>query len=286
MPDRPTPTHVLAHVSDLHLTGAGSLVGGVVDAAARLDAALAVLTGWNVRCDAWLFTGDLSDDGSPESYRSRRDPGAAAAARAGGALVWANGNHDDRGAFRRVLLGEEGSGPYLAEHDVAGLRVLVVDTSVDGVPWGRVEADALAWLRARLRTPANAGTILVLHHAPLPQPQVATNLWPLVNAPDVAEALRGGDVRAIVSGHFHHTGFGTLAGVPVSIATSLVYPHAVPSGRALRGQAAPPGFSLGEVYPDTVVHTAVPLDPGPGVHGVVTAAEARARLAGGAGPGG
>ena len=28
-------------------------------------AALDVLTTWGVRCDAWVFSGDLSDDGSP-----------------------------------------------------------------------------------------------------------------------------------------------------------------------------------------------------------------------------
>ena len=30
--ERPLPTHVLAHLSDLHLTGDGSPVGGVADA--------------------------------------------------------------------------------------------------------------------------------------------------------------------------------------------------------------------------------------------------------------
>lgn len=59
------PTHVVAHLSDTHLTADGALVDGVVDADARLGEALAVLTSWNVRCDAWVFSGDLSDDGSP-----------------------------------------------------------------------------------------------------------------------------------------------------------------------------------------------------------------------------
>lgn len=270
LPERRWPTHVVAHLSDTHLTGDGSLVDEVVDARAQLRAALDVLTSWNVRCDAWVFSGDLSDDGSPASYAWLRQQVLDAAAAAGDvSVVWAAGNHDDRAAFRAGLL--DGSpadaGPLLTEHDLGGLRVLVLDTSIPGEPAGEVGPEALAWLGERLATRAEHGTLLVAHHPPLPPLQDAAWRWPLRNPGALAAVLAGSDVRAILSGHHHHSAFGTLAGIPVAAATSLVYTQDLTLGRDLRGQDAAQGFHLVEVYDDSVVHTVAPLARGTGVHG-------------------
>lgn len=277
---RPLPRYTLAHLSDPHLTGDGSPVGGAVDPRARLSRALEVLTSWNVACDAWVFTGDLSNDGSAASYTTLRDLVSDAAARAGVPVVWVNGNHDERAPFRTALLGEDPSDePYLAEHRFGGLRVLVVDSTIPGVPEGRLEPATLAWLARRLGTAARDGTVLALHHAPFPQLQDAAHLWSLENPRELADVIRGTDVRTVLAGHFHHTAFGTLAGVPVSAATALVYTQDVTVGRDLRGQDAHQGFSLVELYEDAVVHTAVPLDAAVGVLPAMDSAEARARLA-------
>ena len=174
------PTHRLAHLSDLHVTGDGSPVGGVVDARAQLLRALEVLTSWNLRCDAWVLSGDLSDDGSPASYAWLCSTVLDAAASVGADVVWATGNHDEAAAFRSVFgPGVAGvSGPVNAEHDVAGLRVLVVDSSVPGRPAGTVAPESLAWLGGRLAEPAASGSLLVVHHPPLPPLQDAAWRWP------------------------------------------------------------------------------------------------------------
>lgn len=269
---RPRPRHVLAHLSDTHLTGDGSLVGGVVDARAQLRTALDVLTTWNVRCDAWVLSGDLSDDGSLSSYAALRAEVADAAASVGTPVVWATGNHDDNAAFRAGVLGLPAeTGPFLAEHDLDGLRVLVLDTNLPDTPAGRVSAEALDWLAERLATPAPSGTVLVMHHPPMPPLQDAAWRWPLTNPEAVASVLRGSDVRAILSGHFHHSAFGVFAGAGVCVAPSLVYTQDVTLGLDLRGQDANQGFAVVEVYPDTVTHTVVPLTRGRGVHGYLPA---------------
>lgn len=266
-PPRRHPTHVVAHLSDTHLTGDGSLVGGVVDADAQLDAALAVLTSWNVRCDAWVVSGDLSDDGSLASYARLRARVGRAAASLGVPVIWATGNHDDNAQFRAGVLGAEPApGPYLAEHMLGRLRVLVLDSGVPGSPAGAVTPASLAWLSGRLAEPAASGTLLVVHHAPLPPLQDAAWGWPLTNPDDLAAVVRGSDVRAVLAGHFHHAAFGTWAGIGVGVAPSLVYTQDVTVGRDLRGQAANRGFALVEVYDDTVTHTVVPLRRGAGVH--------------------
>ena len=270
---RPRPRRTLAHLSDLHITGDGSLVGGVVDARARLAAALEVLTSWNVACDAWVFTGDLSDDGTPESYAWLRETVAAASQRAGVPVIWANGNHDERDAFRRVLLGEPGGEePYVAEHAIGGLRVLVVDSTVPGLPYGRIAPETLAWLEQRLAVPAPEGSVVVVHHAPLPPLQDAAWGWVLAHPEDLAAVLRGTDARAVLAGHLHQAAFGVFAGVGTSVAPALVYTQDLTAGRDLRGQDANAGFSLVECYPDVVTHTVVPLATGRAVGEVLPAA--------------
>lgn len=264
----PWPLRTVAHLSDVHLRRPGDpLVDGRIDPVERLGRALDVLTTWNVRCDAWLFSGDLSDDGSTESYRLLRRLVSDAAGAVGVRVLWASGNHDDRPTFRRELLDAAGDAPLDAEHDLDGLRVLVVDTAVGGVPWGEVAPASLAWLADRLRTPAPLGTLLVLHHPPIPQPQTAHNvLWPLRNPEAVARLLPGTDVRAILSGHVHQPSFGTLAGVPVVTAPALAYAQDLAAGRDQRGHDAHQGFALVDVYAHTVVSTPVFLDAGAAVH--------------------
>lgn len=253
----------------------------MVDARARLDEALGVLTTWGVRCDAWVFSGDLSDDGTPESYAWLRERVMTAAASVGVPVIWGNGNHDERAAFLAGLglgSGVGTAGLVLGETDLAGLRVLTLDSNLVGTPAGELSAEALGWLTERLDTPAPAGTVVVVHHCPLPQPQAAARLlWPLRNPADLAAVVRGTDVRLILSGHFHQTGFGTLAGVPVALASSLVYTQEVGVSPDLRGQDAGAGFSLVQLSDDSCVVTAVPLARGTGVHPVVTAADAHAR---------
>ncbi len=295
MPRTP-PTHVLAHLSDLHLRPASDpLVGGVVDADARLRRAIGVLSSWDVACDAWLFTGDLSDTGDAETYVRLRELVLPAAAASGTQAIWANGNHDDLATLRRVLLNEldadarpgpgaggpasDPAGPLNREYDLRGLRLITLDSCVPGATHGRVADASLDWLAGRLATPAPHGTILALHHPPVPPVQDAAGLWDLRNAGAVASVIAGSDVRLVIGGHFHQTSFTTLAGVPVAAASSLVYTQDITAGRTLRGQDTHVGFNLVEVYPERMVVTAVQLDAGAGVHDVLTTVDARARLA-------
>lgn len=282
---RPRPLGI-AHLSDPHIRPAGRVaVGGVVDSRAVLVRALEVLTTWDVGCAAWVFTGDLTDEGDAESYAWLRATVTDAARAAHVRVVWANGNHDDRVLFRTALVDADAvDAPYNAEHRLDGLRVLVLDTSVPGVPWGRVDPGSLAWLADRLADPAPDGTLLVMHHAPLPVVQDAAALWSLREPDAVARLVRGSDVRGILSGHFHQSGWGTFAGVPVALATSLAYTQDLTRGRTLRGHDAGQGFNLVQMHPDTVLHTVVPLVAGVGVHDEISPERARA-LAGPPPPG-
>ncbi len=265
--NRPLPRHTIAHLSDLHLRPAADpLVGGVVDTAEQLRRAVGVLSSWDRPCDAWLFTGDLSDTGTADTYELARSIVEPAAARAGVQVIWANGNHDEPAELSRVLWGQQAEAPLNREYRIGGLRVLTLDSNVPREPHGLVSDASLDWLADRLSTAAPDGTVLALHHPPIPPVQDAAARWPLTNPRALAQVVAGSDVRLIVGGHFHQTSFSTLAGVPVAGAVSLASSQDLTAGLTLRDQDAHQGFSIIEVYPDTVVVTAAQLATGRGVH--------------------
>ena len=162
---------------------------------------------------------------------------------------------------------------------VNGLRIVALDTSVPGHHHGEVSDAQLAWLARVLDVPAPCGTILAMHHPPLPTVADLAVTVELVEQHRLAAVLEGTDVRAILAGHLHYSSFGTFAGIPVSVASSTCYTQDLAFERAgTRGHDAAQAFSLVQVYPETVTHSVVPVESGPTVGEAVTARQARARL--------
>ena len=226
------------HLSDTHLTGTGALHQGSVDTTAALESVLA-------RVDdvpgvgLVVVSGDVSEDGSAESYAAVLERVGGWAERHGAALVTVPGNHDLREGFRQVLanghvLGEGGTRlmhtmeylpptvPVSGQSLVAGRRIVTVDTSVPGAGYGEIDATSLERLRTALAgEPAPHGTVVVLHHPPLPAPTALHEALQLRNPGALADAIRDSDVRVVLAGHYHHHFAGALAGVPVLVAPGV-----------------------------------------------------------------
>src|SRR6185312_14709964 len=83
--------------------------------------------------------------------------------------------------------------------------------------YGELGSDQLDWLARVLATPAAAGTVLVLHHPPVPASTALLRALELYNPEDLVEIVRASDVRVILSGHYHHAVHDAFAGVPVVI---------------------------------------------------------------------
>ncbi|MEV8263519.1 metallophosphoesterase [Microbacterium sp. NPDC077057] len=281
--EHPRPSHTFVHISDTHLPGERSpLYGSGADADANLAEMLDRLVASGLRPDALLFTGDLTDRGDAAAYGRLRELVTPAAAALGCEVVWAAGNHDDRRAMRSELgLAGAGDEPIVEVRWFGGMRVIVVDSTVPGAHWGEVPSSQLEWLEGELSTAAPQGTLLLLHHPPLPTVLDLAVTVELRDQDALAAVLRGSDVRGILSGHVHHPSFGTFAGIPVAVASSSAYGQdlAQPVG-ATRGQDAAQGYNLVHVYADTIVHSAVSLERGADVGEPVAADEAGRRIAG------
>lgn len=279
--EHPRASRVLVHFSDTHLLAGDELLYGQVDSDRHLREALTELEWSGLRPDAFIFTGDLADRGQLGAYDRLRSLVEPVAARMGARVIWLMGNHDDRGTFRHSLYDQiPDTAPVDAVYDVDGLRVITLDTSVPGQHHGQLTGDQLAWLAAELATPAADGTILALHHPPLPAILDLAVSVELYDQHLLADVIRGTDVRTILAGHLHYSSAGMFAGIPVSVASATCYTQdlTVPAG-GTRPRDGAQAFNLVHIYRDTIVHSVVPVGRGPAMS-FITAEESRLLLAG------
>ena len=216
----------ILHLTDTHLfADPAARHYDRIDTAAALERVLERLAdiAADRPVDLVLHTGDASEDASEDSYRrlhAMLDPVAAAF---GAELLVVMGNHDSSAAYAAVAGPGDHGGPWQdrARMLANAWRAVVLDSSVPGAGYGRLDAAQLAWLREVLAESSEHGTVLAIHHPPL------TAATPLLRALDLqdrdalADAIEGTDVRLICSGHYHHPMTGALAAVPVHVAPGV-----------------------------------------------------------------
>ncbi|MFI5715450.1 metallophosphoesterase [Nocardia sp. NPDC051750] len=202
---------LVAQVSDTHF----DLGTRNTERAQRVMAYLAEL---RRRPDVIVVTGDITDSGKPEQYAEAR-----MSLQADLPVLAIPGNHDERAAFREVLLsGTPSDDPVNHVHRIGDLTLILLDSSVPGQSAGRLADETYDWLREQLAaTPPDAAVLLALHHPPvfLHSPIVD----PIALAePGRLAAVIAGDRRIIgtLTGHAHTAGVSTFAGRPLLMGPS------------------------------------------------------------------
>lgn len=221
----------ILHLTDTHLFAeAGTLHYDRIDTDVALRAVLDRLTGLD-GIDLVVHSGDASEDGTVASYQRLHELLDPFAARLDAPFVVAMGNHDQPSNHGEVA-GEGATGPTHQDRVVdipSGGRVVVLDTSVPGAGYGHLEPEQVSWLREVLATPAGGGvsgqdspgTVLVMHHPPLPGPTRLMRSLEFDGVQELADVLAGSDVRIVLSGHYHLPMSGTIAGIPVHVAPGI-----------------------------------------------------------------
>ncbi|RUQ98103.1 phosphodiesterase [Labedella endophytica] len=257
----PRPDHFILHISDTHLLAGSRGLYDSVDSAEHLRNLFAEFEASGGRPEAIVFTGDLADKGEPEAYEALRAIVEPVAERLGCEVIWVMGNHDDRASFRSRLFGEVPTmRPVDRVYDVNGLRIITLDSTVPGFHHGEVSSEQLDWLAEELSEAAPHGTILAMHHPPVPSVLDLAASVELRDQSGLAEVLEGTDVRSIIAGHLHYSSTATFAGIPVSVASATCYTQDlnVPVG-GTRPRDGARAFNLVHVYENTVLHSVVPL---------------------------
>jgi len=233
---------LIAQLSDPHI---GATAEGV-DPLVRLETVVEAVRSLPNPIDAVIVSGDLSDDGSEESYRLA----LPLLDRFECTVYVLPGNHDDRARLRAAFgLPGAGSEPINYTAEVGELRLVLLDSNVPRQDPGRFGPRDLASLDEKLGEEPERPTLLAVHHTPL-----ATGLpsWDAINLdPSEREALAGvvarhPQLRVIVGGHLHRIAASSLAGCPVLSAPST-YLQALPDFNLEADDVemvGPPGFAL------------------------------------------
>lgn len=206
-------THILADDGDLH-------VGNPTRSLRRV---LEHIAGMPIAPRFCLLSGDLTQDGRPESYVRLRALLAPLEAR-GLPILACPGNHDARAAMRRDFLGQEADDTHLHRAvTIDGLRVVLLDSLVPGADHGELGAAQRAWLADELARPAARGSLIVLHHpvALAGMPWLDGDL--LRDAAALRDLLTGRPIVGILAGHCHAASATRFAGTLAATAPAVVF---------------------------------------------------------------
>ncbi|MEU5879008.1 metallophosphoesterase [Spirillospora sp. NPDC047279] len=203
---------VIAHLSDVHVDDARSVE--------RTRAVAGYLQGLPYELDAVVVTGDIADHGLAQEYEVARE-----LLELRHPTFVCPGNHDERDAFRRHLLGREsGSGPINQVHRGDGFVLALCDSSVPGKDHGELDEETLGWLEYVLAgTPGDTPVIVGFHHPPVPLHVPYVDGIRLFGEERLAElAERYPRLVAFLVGHAHTAAASSFAGRPVLVAPGVV----------------------------------------------------------------
>jgi 3',5'-cyclic AMP phosphodiesterase CpdA len=226
---------ILAQISDPHIDGdeasAESLAAGV-----RAVCAL------RPSPDAVLVSGDLAETAAPEEYARVRELLAPLEM----PVYTLPGNHDDPGAL-----------PAPAVYDVAGVRLVLCDSTIPGRDEGRLDVE---WVAAQI---GDGPAIVAMHHPPFDIGMPALDEISLLgdDRAALAELLASSpQVLRVICGHTHRAAFGTIGGCPAMTCPGIHLTARLEIG-ALGYEIArePPGFALHVTVGDDVVSHIQPV---------------------------
>ena len=227
---------LIAHVSDIHVDNSPRSVDRTRAVFAYLDALPGDL-------DAVIVTGDIADHGLDAEYETVRE-----LTRSRHPVLVCPGNHDDREAFRRSLLGVEASPePVNAVLRTPEVVVALVDSSIPRKDDGFVEDTTLAWLEAELaRTPESVPVLIGFHHPPVPLHTPYVDAIRQFGAERLAEVVgRFPNVAALLCGHAHTAAATTFAGLPLLVAPGVASTMRLPvEGEGPLFTNQPPAFAF------------------------------------------
>ena len=256
---------LICQISDLHIKTPGKLSYRVVDTSGMLKRCIAHIQALKQRPDILIVTGDLTDFGRPDEYAHLRELLAPLAM----PIYLIPGNHDQRenliAAFPDLGYLTQFS-PFVqyAIEDLP-LRILALDTVIEGESGGALCRARLSWLEQKLSQAPDRPTIIIMHHPPFKtfighMDDIGLDR---INGADGLKAIvsRHPQIERILCGHMHRSiqmrWAGTLASSTPSPAhqVALDLSADAPSHFVME----PPGYQLHKWHPETglVSHTAM-----------------------------
>ena len=243
------PLHVL-QITDPHLMGVpeGRLLG--INTRQTLEAVLAHVRVHYGQPDLVLATGDISQDGSDDSYHYFREQTAFFE----GPVFWAAGNHDVLPAMERAIRGTRSAERRYRSH---GWQLICLDSSVPDQVHGCLGEKELAYLDACLKEHPGDHALVCLHHHPIRIGAEWMNAIGLQDHEALFEVLaRHEQVRGLLWGHIHQSLDQETGGWRM-LASPSTCVQFLPDSESFAVDAVPPGYRWLALYPDGRIRSGV-----------------------------
>jgi Icc protein len=261
---------LIAQISDLHIKAPGERAYGRVDTAAALERCIATLNAFEPRPDLVVISGDLVDTPTPAEYEHLKRLLAPLQI----PFIGIPGNHDSGAMMRAAFPHCNYAAPGVLDQvvNIGGLDIVLLDSSVDGKPYGTLEGATLQWLDATLAASKETPALIFLHHPPFRTGIGHMDVQNLLNADALAPIIeKHPRVQLVAAGHVHRATLTMFAGVTATICPAPN--HAVDLDLGAREPSfivEPPAFHLHVWFPGAgfgrVVTHSVPIGRFDGPH--------------------
>lgn len=218
---------LIAQVSDTHIVAKGKhwQAEPLTEVDKRLSQVVDFLNALNPAPEIVLFTGDITDEGDPQSYHYFKE--------IIGPLKFPYfvipGNHDRREEMRaafsdKFYMPKQGFIHYVIEG--YPLRLIGLDTLVEGEHYGQICKERLSWFEHILKTDPKKPTLIFMHHPPT---KVGVKLFDEMicfTPPEFNSLiLKYDNILGIIAGHYHHLCVSSFGGKNCFLAPSVAPVH-------------------------------------------------------------
>lgn len=240
----------LIQITDCHLgaTNQDTLVG--INTTESLRDVLALINRENPNFSALLCSGDISNDGSLDSYPRFIETVREIFSQP---IGWIAGNHDD-------TLVMNGRYEGLAETrylDLGEWQMVLLDSSVPNHVHGEVSAAELNYLQRTLEQQPAKPTIVALHHQLLPVGSEWIDKYIVTNASAVLDLLaQYAHVKIVTFGHVHQEFSANYRGI-ACFATPSTCIQFKPGCKDFTLDTLAPGYRWYDLYADGTFATGV-----------------------------
>ena len=237
-------------ISDCHLfsTEPGKLLG--MDTQSSLNAVLDRLHIEHDQFDFFLCTGDLSQDGTLESYQYLKE----LIGKDGKEQYWIPGNHDHRETMLKVVSEDQEMLPVVKK---GPWQIILLDSQVPGSVGGNFAASQLTLLKNALEADKTSHTLITMHHHPRPMGCKWLDTQQIKNSQAFLDIIKEYDnVRVVLWGHVHQDSDTDIDGVRY-ISTPSTCIQFTPDSDDFDVDKEGPGYRWMELNDDGSIQTGV-----------------------------
>jgi len=237
-------------ITDCHLFSSepGKLLG--MDTKYSLNAVLDRLHAEQPDFDFYLCTGDLSQDGTVESYQYLKD----LLDQDGKEQYWIPGNHDHREHMLRVVSEDKEMLPVIKK---GPWQIILLDSQVPGSVGGNFAQSQLDLLQHALEADTTSHTLITMHHHPRPMGCKWLDTQQIRNSQAFLDLIaQYKNVRVVLWGHVHQDSDAMIDGVHY-VSTPSTCVQFTPKSEDFDVDKVGPGYRWVELNDDGTINTAV-----------------------------